>query len=56
MRIVMHSAAIFAALFLSSAAAAATFTQEGSGIGKDGEITVVFEDGKIKYVAILKQS
>ena len=44
-----------AALFLSATAAAATITQEGSGIGKDGEIKVVFEDGKIKNVDILKQ-
>ena len=51
MRIVKLSAAILAALFLSATAAAATITQEGSGIGKDGEIKVVFEDGKI----ILKQ-
>ena len=51
MRIVKLSAAILAALFLS----AATITQEGSGIGKDGEIKVVFEDGKIKNVDILKQ-
>lgn len=48
MRIVKLSAAILAALFLSATAAAATITQEGSGIGKDGEIKVVFEDGKIK--------
>jgi len=54
MRIVKLSAAILAALFLS-ATAAATITQEGSGIGKDGEIKVVFEDGKIKNVDILKQ-
>ena len=31
------------------------YFQEGSGIGKDGEIKVVFEDGKIKNVDILKQ-
>ena len=55
MRIVKLSAAILAALFLSATAAAATITQEGSGIGKDGEIKVVFEDGKIKNVDILKQ-
>ena len=53
MRIVKLSAAILAALFLSATAAAATITQEGSGIGKDGEIKVVFEDGKIKNVDIL---
>ena len=46
MRIVKLSAAILAALFLSATAAAATITQEGSGIGKDG---------KIKNVDILKQ-
>ncbi|WP_278851436.1 FMN-binding protein [Parasutterella excrementihominis] len=57
MRIVKLSAAILAALFLSATATAATITQEGSGIGKDGEIKVkvVFEDGKIKNVDILKQ-
>ena len=55
MRIVKLSAAILAALFLSATAAAATITQEGSGIGKDGEIKVVCEDGKIKNVDILKQ-
>lgn len=57
MRIVKLSAAILAALFLSATATAATVTQEGSGIGKDGEIKVkvVFEDGKIKNVDILKQ-
>ena len=57
MRIVKLSAAILAALFLSATAAAATITQEGSGIGKDGEIKVkgVFEAGKIKNVDILKQ-
>ena len=58
MRIVKLSAAILAALFLSATAAAATITQEGSGIGKDGEIKVkvVFEDGKIKNVDILKEA
>ena len=57
MRIVKLSAAILTALFLSATATAATVTQEGSGIGKDGEIKVkvVFEDGKIKNVDILKQ-
>ena len=54
-RIYENSAAILAALFLSATATAATITQEGSGIGKDGEIKVVFEDGKIKNVDILKQ-
>lgn len=37
MRIVKLSAAILTALFLSATATAATVTQEGSGIGKDGE-------------------
>ena len=55
MRIVKLSAAILAALFLSATAAAATITQEGSGIGKDGEIKVVFEDGKIKNVDLKQQ-
>ena len=57
MRIVKLSAAILAALFLSATATAVTITQEGSGIAKDGEIKVkvVFEDGKIKNVDILKQ-
>ena len=40
MRIVKLSAAILTALFLSATATAATVTQEGSGIGKDGEIKV----------------
>lgn len=48
MRIVKLSAAILAALFLSATATAATITQEGSGIGKDGEIKVVFEDAKLR--------
>ena len=45
-RIVKLSAAILVALFLTATAIAATITQEGSGIGKDGEIKVkvVFED------------
>ena len=57
MRIVKLSAAILAALFLSATATAVTITQEGSGIAKDGEIKVkvVFEDGKIKNVDVLKQ-
>lgn len=55
MRIVKLSAAILAALFLSATAAAATITQEGSGIGKDGEIKVkvVFEDGKSRMLTSL---
>lgn len=48
MRIVKLSAAILAALFLSATATAATITQEGSGIGKDGETKLFLKTAKLR--------
>lgn len=57
MKFLKLSVAVCAALFFSATATAATITQEGSGIGKDGEIKVkvTFTDGVIKNIDIIKQ-